>query len=133
MCYSAKCRAAYKSFCREYGVVMDMREFVTLIGERPTLRTRVPRVLEAMFDDPEAADEQTIKAMIDQHNADLVTRNEQELFAQKTRLVEAERKLAIKATKAATESQRIATDNIAKAIRNLAELRRTDNDWAFRV
>ncbi|HKW82619.1 MAG TPA: SOS response-associated peptidase family protein, partial [Burkholderiaceae bacterium] len=50
---------------------------------------------------------------------------EQKLFDQRKRLVEAERKLQTKTTKAALESQRIASANIERALAKMAELRRT--------
>lgn len=51
---------------------------------------------------------------------------ETELFQQKTRLTAAERALAGKPTKKAENDQRVATDKIARAQRNLADLQRTD-------
>ncbi len=134
MCYSAKCYAAYRSFCREWGVIMGVHEFAKLIGEKPIRRKRVPRSMEAMFDQPETEEERAIKAMIEGHNAGEVTRLEQELFTQIKRLNDAERKLATTPTKGAEESKRIATDKISKAKRDLADLRRTeplDRDGRF--
>ncbi|MGY2492321.1 SOS response-associated peptidase family protein [Cupriavidus sp. CP313] len=48
------------------------------------------------------------------------------MFQQKTRLTAAERALAAKPTKKAENDQRIATDKIARAQRNLADLQRAD-------
>src|SRR5690606_20593733 len=50
---------------------------------------------------------------------------EQELFAQKKRLAEAERKLAVKLTKSASESRRIAGDKINALLKRLSALHDT--------
>jgi len=51
---------------------------------------------------------------------------EQELFAQRKRLADAERILQTKVTKAATDSKRIATDKISKTMGWLGDLQRTE-------
>jgi putative SOS response-associated peptidase YedK len=62
------------------------------------------------------------------------TKLEQEIFKQRARLADAERTLATKATKAATESKRIASDKIAAAVRRLGDLKRTTlKDSASRI
>jgi len=48
-----------------------------------------------------------------------------DLFTQRKRLVEADRKLQTKITKTALESRRIASNNIERAQAKMAELRRT--------
>jgi hypothetical protein len=67
-----------------------------------------------------------IKGFVDRFNAEQVTKLEQELFRQRTRLADAERTLQSKVTKAATESRRIATDTIESARGKLADIRRTE-------
>jgi len=54
--------------------------------------------------------------VIAEHDAWLQIELEQELFAQRQRLAAAERKLRTKATKAALESQRIASSKIERTL-----------------
>ena len=51
---------------------------------------------------------------------------EEELFKQKKRLADAARTLETKTTKAAVESQRIATDKVRQLLGRLADLKRTE-------
>ena len=67
----------------------------------------------------------SIKSFIDEYRAAETTKLEREVFAQKKRLADAERTLAAKPTKAAAESQRIATDKIEKAVTRLDRLKAT--------
>ena len=82
--------------------------------------------MEGAFGEPQTAAEGEIKALIDRFNADQATRLEQDLFKQRKRLADAERSMQAKVTKAATESQRIATDKIAWTLGKLEDLQRTD-------
>lgn len=65
--------------------------------------------------------------MIDDHNAGLVTKIEQNLFAQRQRLTKAERALQTKPTRKASDDQRTATNKIDRAKHQLADLRRKDS------
>jgi hypothetical protein len=67
---------------------------------------------EANFESPHNEAEQRIKAAIDEHRARTATKLEATLFAQKTRLNNAERSLKEKETKKAREDVRIATSKI---------------------
>ena len=69
---------------------------------------------------PARADEQAIKDLIDQCRKTQVTKLETEIFAQKKRLADAERKLAVRDAKFATESERIANTKVPRALRKLA-------------
>jgi putative SOS response-associated peptidase YedK len=71
--------------------------------------------------------ERSVWAAIQEWNAQDVTAFEQELFTQKTRLVNAERALQTKVTKKAENDVRVATNKIARAQGKLADLRRTDH------
>jgi len=70
--------------------------------------------------------EREINALIARFKSAQATNLEQELFKQHKRLPGAERTLQTKVTRAATESQRIATDKIAWAKGKLADLQRTE-------
>ncbi len=127
MCYSAEVWADYRKFEREFGSILNIRDFVHLFGRKDKEgKWYIPKALEAAFANPRNPDEQRIKEMIDAHTLDETRRFEQELFAQKTRLNESERKLQVKETKAFRESVRIATNKIEKAKLNLDDLRRTE-------
>jgi putative SOS response-associated peptidase YedK len=124
MCYSAQIQAAYLKYLRETGAEMDIDQFVEIFGARMSDSSiRIPRAVERWFDEPRNDAERRIKSLIDQYRNDEITKLEQEVFAQKKRLGDAERALATKVTKAAQESQRIATSKIGKAIERLDRLK----------
>lgn len=87
---------------------------------------KIPKAMEANFDNPASPIEERIKDAIDQYRARTRAKLETALFAQKKRLADAERILATKQTKKALEDQRIATDKIAWNTRKLSDLGRTE-------
>ena len=124
MCYSAQLQAALARYVRETGAQMDMDQFVEIFGARVSDSSiRIPRSVERWFDAPRTDAERRIKAFIDQYRTAETTKLEREVFAQKKRLADAERALASKPTKAAAESQRIATSKIEKALERLDRLK----------
>jgi len=125
MCYSAQIWADYRRYKRAYGSEIDIATFAELFWSRlENPKIIIPKAVEASFDHPTNPDEQRIKDLINQHRAAQAAAIEEDLFKQKTRLAEAERKLAVKLTKAATESKRIATDKIARGHNRLKDLNR---------
>lgn len=128
MCYSAQVRADHRTYVRLFGADISIREFVELFYNRqqPGSKLKIPKGMELAFADPRTPEEVEIKNLIDAYNSEQATKFEQDLFEQRKRLVDAERKLQQKQTKAALESQRIATSKIARAMGNLADLRRTE-------
>jgi putative SOS response-associated peptidase YedK len=126
MCYSAQIQAAYTKYLRETGAEMDIDQFVEIFGARVSDSSiRIPRAVERWFDEPRNDGERKIKASIDEYRTHEVTKLEREVFAQKKRLADAERTLASKPTKAAAESQRIATNKIDSALQRLERLKAT--------
>jgi putative SOS response-associated peptidase YedK len=126
MCYSAQIRQDYAKFTREFGAVIDIKEFVRLYWNRSQgAKVRIPKAMDAAFAQPQTDDERTIKGLIDAFDREQASKLEQELFKQRKRLADAERSLQAKTTKAATESKRIATDKVAWALGKLADLRRS--------
>ncbi len=124
MCYSAQIQQAYMAYLRRTGAEMDIDQFVEIFGARVSDSSiRIPRAVERWFDDPRSDKEARIKAFIDQHRGAEISKLERELFAQKKRLADAERILAMKATKAAVESKRIATSKIEQALTRLERLK----------
>lgn len=125
MCYSAKIKADYRMFVRDFGATIDLKEFARLYGEREQgSKAKIPKALDAWFDDTRSPHKAKIHAMIEAHDAAEMTSLEQELFAQKQRLNKAVRVLESKPTKKATEDRRIATDKIERANARMADLRR---------
>jgi hypothetical protein len=125
MCYSAQVRADYHKYVREWGADIDIKEFVRLYWERQQgAKLRIPKAMDAAFANPQTDDERKIKALIDEHDAEQIGKLELEIFAQRKRLADAERTLQTKVTKAATESKRIATDKVSKAVGRLSDCMR---------
>lgn len=130
MCYSAQLKSAYDRFVREFGALVSMVEFARLYGfrladERPAVR--IPRAVDALFDVAEGAE---VRELIERHRVEQAARWERELFMQRKRLADAERQLALKPTKAAAESRRIAGDKAQALLARIADLRRDTTDDA---
>ena len=127
MCYSAQIQADYRKFVRMFGARISIKEFIQLFWERAegSSKAKIPKAMEDAFLEPQSDDEREVRALIDRFNAQQVTKLEQDLFKQRARLVDAERSLQTKVTKAATESRRIATDKIEWTLGRLDDLRRT--------
>jgi putative SOS response-associated peptidase YedK len=124
MCYSAQIEAKWKRHVREMEAKMllsDFRELMQLRLAEPS-QFRLPRAFDLEFAAPQSEDERAIKALSDQYRKTQVTKLETEIFAQKKRLADADRKLAVKETKAATESKRIAETKVRQAMGKLALL-----------
>jgi putative SOS response-associated peptidase YedK len=128
MCYSAQIWADYKRYVRQFGAELSIKEFFDLFWRRrqEPKKVLVPKALGLAFARPESEPEREIKALIDAATAEEEVLLQKSLFEQKTRLVQAERKLQEKATKAALEHQRNATNKIATFKQKLADLHRTD-------
>jgi putative SOS response-associated peptidase YedK len=127
MCYSAQIRADYKRFFRLFGGVLSLRAFAKLYYERQgNPRIKIPKAVDAAFMNPESDDEREIKGLIDVFNAEQATKLEQDLFMQRKRLADAERKLQVQTTKKATEDVRIATAKVEWGLGKLADLRRVE-------
>ncbi|MCW5656739.1 MAG: SOS response-associated peptidase family protein [Burkholderiaceae bacterium] len=129
MCYSARILADYRRYVRMFGAKASLGEFVDLFLRRqsdPEARIIIPKSVETAFDDPRGDEEQRAKQAIDAFRTQQSTTFEQELFKQRKRLADAERTLATKTTKAATESKRIATEEVEWLLGKLAGLRGPD-------
>jgi putative SOS response-associated peptidase YedK len=127
MCYSAQIIDQYRKFVRVWGAHLSLRDYMRVFWERrENPRVKIPKAMEALFAEPTTEEEREIKALIDRFNADEMARVEQELFKQRKRLADAERTLATKPTKAATESKRIATGKVEWCLGRLADIRRPE-------
>lgn len=128
MCYSAQVFAGFRKFQRQTGAKMDIKEYVRLfwrdLGKDPyPKRPKVPRAMEIdiLRDGPPEAAE-----FIRQWDAAEVDELSQELFRQKKRVADGERKLAEKATKKAQDDVRIGTDKMARIQARIDTLKRTE-------
>lgn len=127
MCYSAQAWAAYQRYVREFGAHIAFQDFVRLYGHRGAdPRIRIPKAMDAAFAHPQTAEEREIAALIQGYNAAQIAKLEQEVFAQRKRLADAERSLQAKHTKKAEESKRIAGDKVSRALGRLDDLKRTE-------
>jgi len=127
MCYSAQVIQVVRKLHRELGIRLDYEEAFQLFMRRlddPSVA--ISRGFEANFDNPATDQERQIKAAIDEHRSQTATKVEKDLFAQKTRLVNAERSLKEKETKKAREEVRIATTKIETLTTKLRDLRRSE-------
>lgn len=126
MCYSAQIWAEHRKFVRAFGAEIDIKAYVELFWHRRQYGgTKVPKAMEEAFSEPQGEDQARIKSLIDEFRAQQASELEQELFAQRKRLADAQRSLLTKTTKAATEAQRISTKKIDWILAKLADARRT--------
>jgi putative SOS response-associated peptidase YedK len=126
VCYSARILADYRRYVRMFGATASLGEFVELFLRRrndPEARILIPKSVETAFDAPQSGEEREAKALIDAFRAQQATRFEQELFKQRKRLADAERTLATKTTKSASESKRIAAEKVQWLLGKLSGLR----------
>lgn len=130
MCYSAAVRADYAAFRRLFPRSrLALKAFFDLYWRRrqqPKPPMRTPRVMDAQFTHPHSPEEREIHALIAEFDASQVSALEQDLFAQRKRLADAERALQTKVTKKAQEDQRIATAKIDQALARLTRLKRPE-------
>ncbi|WP_431286045.1 SOS response-associated peptidase family protein [Roseateles chitinivorans] len=125
MCYSARIRQEWKTFCARLGVKISLADYIELFWERADGRKlSIPKTMEAMFTDPRTGDEQRAWDAVVRYRESRTAEVEQELFDLRRRVADAERKLAAKPTKAAEDSRRIATNKIEQRLRWLGDLRR---------
>lgn len=90
-------------------------------------KLKVPKAEEAAFEqDSDMPEAEEIRRLIRSYKLEQAASLEQEVFAQRKRLADAERSLQTKQTKSALHSQRIATSKISKARLDLDDLRRTE-------
>ncbi|ORE89447.1 hypothetical protein ATO7_06190 [Oceanococcus atlanticus] len=125
MCFSAQASFDLDKLKREYDALIDYQVFADILEQRLTNNAiKIPKAMEANFLAPTTAVEERIANSIYQFRKAESERLEAELFKQTKRLADAERKLQCKTTKAALDSQRIATKKITWAKGKLADLRR---------
>jgi putative SOS response-associated peptidase YedK len=119
MCYSGLVEADVRAYLRRMSARIDYEAFEKLMAERlENDKIRVPRALEVSL----RAENPRIAALSEEFRTRRTKALQEELFKQKRRRADAERTLAMKPTKAAAQSQRIATGKIEWALGKLGEL-----------
>nr|WP_312660622.1 SOS response-associated peptidase family protein [Stenotrophomonas geniculata] len=127
MCYSAQITAAYQTLVRMTGATLSLQEFAALYAHDPgKKRPKTPKSMDDAFRAGSSPAELAVWAEIEQWNWAESTIQEQELFANRKRLADAERALQVKETKKAREDVRIAGNKIERAKARLADLQRLD-------
>lgn len=129
MCYSAEVWADYHSFVRDFDADIDIKEFVRVyLNRQSNPKIKIPRGMDLAFLHPKTAEEQQVHDLIKAFNAEIISSSEQELFVQAKRVADAERKLAVKETKAALNDQRIGGNKVKQMKRWIADAKRTSVD-----
>lgn len=126
MCYSAQVYAEFKEYKRQFpDVEMDVEQYVKTFwwdrGLDP--RAKAPR---ATIRELQQIGPPELQANLRDADAAAIAILEQELFAQRQRVVEAERKLQTKVTKKAEADVRIGTKKVEAAKARIAGLKRTE-------
>ncbi len=124
MCYSAQLESKWKRYVRDLEAQLSVPDFHELAQLRlvDPVRYRLPRGFDLEFADPKTDQEQAIKTLVDQYRRTQMAKLETEIFTQKKRLADAQRKRAVKESKAAAESQRIAATKVEQALGRLSRL-----------
>jgi putative SOS response-associated peptidase YedK len=123
MCYSAKVEQSIRDLARHFAATLDYSEVERLMMERLAGRPiRLARGFEWNFSNPRSAEERRIHELDADYRSKKSAELEQEVFKQKKRLGDAERKLKVKETKAALNEQRIATSRIEASLERIALL-----------
>ena len=126
MCYSAMVEQNLKSIGLRFKARIQTDFFEEIFRRRIRDDSiRIPKALEANFDDPKTPEERRIQGYLEEYRARRTSQLEAELFRQKKRRADAERTLKDKETKKALEDLRIAGNKIDWHMRKLAELSRT--------
>lgn len=127
MCYSAQITAAYQKLVRMTGATLSLQEFAALYAHDPgKKRPKTPKAMDDAFRAGASPAELAVWAEVEQWNRAEATILEQELFANRKRLADAERALQVKETKKAREDVRIAGNKIERAKARLADLQRVE-------
>jgi len=127
MCFSAVVQQNLDLLARQHKARVDTELFENLFARRAAgADIKLAKSLEANFLNPNNDAAKRIAQHIAAYQAATASKWQIELFKQKTRLADAERKLKVRATKIAQDEQRIATNKIAWLRAKLADLKRTE-------
>ncbi len=124
MCYSAKVIQALRELERRYGGNIEWDQIEGFFARRledPSIR--ICKAFEANFDEPRDARERRLHDLVVEHRTKMAATWERDLFSQRKRLADAERKLQTKVTKTAENDARIARTKVEALTTRLANLR----------
>lgn len=130
MCYSAQVWASYRNYQRMYGAQVDFPAFLDLFLRRQGgEKILMPKGLTDAFKhgEPESNEEAQCQELVRAYDAAQIPILQEQLFAQRRRLADAEHSLSVKATKKASEDLRIAPKKIADLVRKLDDLERAEH------
>jgi putative SOS response-associated peptidase YedK len=129
MCYSAQIWSDYRKY-EYYGGELSIKEYTRLFWERRKggdWVRKLPKAMRDAFARPRSAEEMELAKLVAEGSREAAEALQTELQAQTLRLENAERVLASpKPTKKAANDQRIATDKVARARRDLDDLQRKE-------
>jgi len=127
MCYSAVVEQNLDLLARQHRAKVDLDRFEELFARRAAGEDlKIARALEANFSDPRSRVGERIHRHIDVFRRDQMQRWETELFKQRKRLADAERRLQTRATKKDSEDRRIARNKTAWLRNRLVDLQHTE-------
>jgi putative SOS response-associated peptidase YedK len=130
MCYSAMVKQHLKKLGLPFETRIDLSLFEDLYKRRSDGdKLRLPRAMDFNFVNPATSADKAIKSYIDSYRATTLTESEQELFAQKKRLADAQRKLTIKVTKTAEKEIGISERKV-EALKRKIERFQSDKESA---
>ncbi|WP_101927015.1 MULTISPECIES: SOS response-associated peptidase family protein [Luteimonas] len=125
MCYSAQVHAEFKQFQRQFGAVMDLKAYVKTFWWKQGLNP-IAKAPRAMIRELQQIGPPDLQESLRAADAEAIAMLEQEMFAQRKRVADAERKLQTKVTKKAQDDVRIGTNKVEAAKARLAGLKRTE-------
>lgn len=128
MCYSAKIRAEYRAYIKEYGAILTLDEYVIEYWEQmgDDWVKKMPSAFRQWFRGPGTESMARVGEAIEEWTDRQIPEVKAELAKQEARLAENEAKLAKKVTKAAQEEVRKATAKIEAAAAMLQSLAKTN-------
>ncbi|MBN7139015.1 hypothetical protein A7A76_07890 [Lysobacter enzymogenes] len=128
MCYSAKVRAEYRAYVKEFGAHLTLDEYVKEYWEQfgDEWVPKLPQAIRAWFDDPTVPGQAELHEVVAAWKARTIAKTETDLFAQVKRKADAERALQAKITKKAQEDLRISTNKIGHFKTKLDDLKRSE-------
>lgn len=129
MCYSAKVRAEYREYTREYGATLSLDNYVKEYWNQmgSAWVEKMPSAIRAWFRGPGDIDKARIAAGIDQWTEHEIAKLGEELTKQRERLAANQAKLAVKYTKTAEKEVRIATDKVGALPAKIEALQRPNS------
>ncbi|WP_101927041.1 MULTISPECIES: SOS response-associated peptidase family protein [Luteimonas] len=122
MCYSAQVHAEFKQFQRQFGAVMDLKTYVKTFWWKQGLNP-IAKAPRAMIRELQQIGPPDLQESLRAADTEAIVMLEQEMFAQRKRVADAERKLQTKVTKKAQDDVRIGTNKIEAAKARLAGLK----------